>query len=891
MPITSASVEANGWVLRVVLTGAPGSFASYALDPDETPRLVLATAHPGFVKSGGIAVPGVIARALVATKPLRLPVNPAAPTLAIIDETDLGGGAIQVRIALSEHVYATDTGLALTALAGWRTGEAAAGIAVTNGSTTVAPIPIMRWVLAPYDVTTGAFRLSLLVVSHHPQGFEPVAGVRFTATNGATVKTAWATEMATDPSLGDNLRSYTAIIDPGLAPALTAGLLRCDAEVYPWLGAMRTTDPAGTRSMTGLATAGFGHSAETPSVIGYDPASTRYGGQWIFVDPAGTTTASAAMVAPSLAAAKAVPAAQRPANINTAIQAGYLANRALPAANGQAATSRAIDGMAVVLAAGTHVGFGATAVTTGLTTAEIPPRIMGDPDDPDPRGNCILQSGADASSRITRVRFQGLKLEVGGTSLTATTTIYVFVHDAEVTGKPGSEASATAAFPAAAPAGNWNVASTRSKWWKTGVTIGSTGNGRCGLFRANEHSRPTAGLAFVRNRFVGGSEDPFVGAAVLNGFVSWPGATALGQAEDVIAAYNDFRAVRGRVWSAAIVPAATASTPNPSMRRNVFLGNVCERIGNDPQPFYSIGEAASLTISYNIIEGNSFVGERANTNYSDPTPVTLADTNTQANQAFVNRVANNYFDWFPSKHDAFDSPAALAVRSTAGVVNPTGYRPQMVAAWSHIYGVGHEANVDAGRTGGNSFLIEHYGRRSTRLLAGQPGFADDRSVLGTGTGLGDYRPAAASLLDGRVVRGNSDRDLAGGVRGPMSAAGAFIAVGAELAPAAARSSSLAGGTSVGLALGFAPAAARHGHAAIPAGLTMASLLVPAGAAMVFASASAPIGTNAAIWLLPDTSALGFGDLAAVQLIPAGTGSIGRTLAVRADVRTLLVIST
>jgi hypothetical protein len=246
-------IEANGWVLRLDVTGGLGDFASYILDPDGTPRLTLASSHPGFIKSGGQAVAGTIARSLVGTKPLRRPIPAAGPITPVIDETDLGGGVIRVRIALSEHVYATDTGVTLAVLAGWRAGESAAtGIRVTNASTIVTPIPIMRWVLLPYGVTTGAFTVALFVASHHPVGFEPVAGVKFTATDGTTIKTVWTTQLSTDASYGDGLRCYTATIDPATATALTAGLLRIDAEVHPWLGGVRTTDPAGTRSMATL---------------------------------------------------------------------------------------------------------------------------------------------------------------------------------------------------------------------------------------------------------------------------------------------------------------------------------------------------------------------------------------------------------------------------------------------------------------------------------------------------------------------------------------------------------------------------------------------------------------------------------------------------------------
>jgi hypothetical protein len=350
----------------------------------------------------------------------------------------------------------------LAVLAGWRAGEAAAsGIAVTNGSTRAAPLPVMRWVLAPYEVTAGAFRISLFVASHHPVGFEPVAGVKFTATDGTTVKTVWTTALDTDNSYGDALRCYTAIIDPATATALNAGLLRIDAEVYPWLGAMRTTDPAGTRPMATLRTDGVSSNPAAPWVIGYDPAGNRYSQQFVLVDPVnGTGTASAAMVASTLAAARAVAPASRARDINTACQAGYLANRTLPAANGQASQTRSIDGMTIVLAAGIHAGLGTTSVTTGLATAEIPVRIMGDPADANPRGSCIVQTGANPTSRATRFRWQNLTVEQGTNQLSS--AVFQFIDNATFRGKAGQESNTAAPFVSGALGAAWAPATCAS---------------------------------------------------------------------------------------------------------------------------------------------------------------------------------------------------------------------------------------------------------------------------------------------------------------------------------------------------------------------------------------------------------------------------------------------
>ena len=878
MSITAASVEANGWVLRLTVTASLGSFANYNLDPNTTPRVTLASSHAGFVKSAGTAIAGSLARSLVATKPLRKPVNWNGSSLDafVVDEIDNGGGSITVRLALSEHVYASDTALSLTVLAGWRSGEgAASSIAVTNNSTTVAPIPILRWARPSYDVAAGAFRLSLIVASHHPVGFDPVAGVKFTATDGTTVKTVWATALATDNDFGDNLRCYTVTIDPANATALTAGLLRCDAEVYPYLGAMRSTDAAGTRAMANLGTTGLVAVAAVPFVVGYDPAGTRYNGLHIYVDPVnGTTTAAAAMVQPSLSAAKALALASRPRDVNTALQAMWLTNRTLAAANGQAAQTRAFDGLFVVLAPGTHIPTSA-AVSVGPTATEIPVRVIGDPDDGNPRGNCIWQTPAAAPGalRILRVRFANLTLQVGGQYVLGGPTANNWLDNVTILGKPGFETSGTALVQGPL----WAV--TRARMTRVGIRLGAQ------LLRNTESSRDAIAAVILKHRFIGVIEDTTGGDG---GSINGTGTYAIDAAnpavaEDLVIAYCDLRNLKRRSHSYSNATAAAAGTPNPSVRRQVFLGNICEKIDAlTSEPFFSVGENSSATMSYNIIEANSFVGERSNSFYSDPVPVTIADTNTQLNQAFVNRIANNFHSWMPSKHDAFLDTSTANVRGTGN-----GYRPQMVEAWSYLYGVGHEGNCEGGL--GNSFAMEFYGLRSIRAVYSPGWFASDRSVSGSNAGGGDYQPVAGSPLAGLAQRGSSDRDIANVARSAGGAAGAFQGSGSVgLAPAPARSTSLVSVAGITLSLALAPAMARHTDVAVSSVVHWFGMVVPQHARSVFSGIDPMVSMVTGGGLVPASARLAFGDLPVVLLVPSGIPGTIRTLQVGADGRTIVV---
>jgi hypothetical protein len=194
----------------------------------------------------------------------------------------------------------------------------------------------------------------------------------------------------------------------------------------------------------------------------------------------------------------------------------------------------------------------------------------------------------------------------------------------------------------------------------------------------------------------------------------------------------------------------------------VLLGNVFELINpTGSQPFFSIGEGSSVTASYNIIDNNTFVGERVNIWYNDPNSC----SSSVNSELFCNRMANNCFDRNATKHDDFLDPVC-------------GYRPHLTGGWAAQCGVMHEGNWDGGRAAGNINTFRYYfrGLRSLQTsVVTDPGVVDDRSVFGTNMGDGDYRPVAGSPLLGRMLNGNTDRDLNGNARGANSPAGAYEA--------------------------------------------------------------------------------------------------------------------
>ncbi len=896
MAIISAEVEASGFVLRLIVSGLAGDFGDYALSPDDAPRVVLASSHAGFIKSGGVVAAGALARSTVAMVPLRLPVDVGDPLIDVIDEVASGGNR-QIRLVLADHIYASDTALSLAVLAGWRTGEAAAsGISVTNSSTLVAPIPAMRWVVQPFQLDAApVYRLSVIVASTHPVGFEPVAGVKFTLTDGTTVKTVWKTALESDNSAGDNLRCYTCTIDASAATALTAGMLRADAEVYPWLGAMRTTDAAGTRSMSGLAARYRDAAAESPLVLAYDPSGTRYSQQWVVLDPVnGTATPSSAMVATSLAGAKAVPAASKAIDIRTAVQAGWLQNRTRSAANGGTSGSRAVDGMRIVIpSGGVAVSGTGTTVSPGLTNAEVPVYIIGDPDDADSRANCIWRSGtaAAAGNRVVNIFAQNLTMEIGQVTLASSSTGSVFMKNVTVRGKAGFVTASTNITTVTVAAGTYNYSAQNVRWWRTGLIM-NTGAMKFGFMRNVEHSRQGFGFVCVKNRWIGSAEDANGGGTgIAYGMFDVPTLTA--GMEDIFFSYNDARATEGIFIQATFATnTAQTGTPNPSLRRLVILNNVAEQItsGFNGSPLFKLGENEDVTISYCIVEGNTFAGQRSNFFYNDPPVTTLADISTKTNQVYGCRVAGNGFAWNPNKQDRFNDDATQSIRLANGITPVNGYRPHLTAGWSDHMGAGREGNYDSlgNASASTSFNLYYAGLRSRQEPVsgvGSLGVVADRSNNGTGDGLGDYRPASGSLLLGRVRRGNSDRDFAGAARLADGAAGAFEAAAtgaALLAPVGAVHSSFAGSAVIGVVVGLMPAPAAVTPGSASPTLALRIDLAPRDAGSVLLTEAADLFFGD-LTIMVDSGRLTLMSGEAGLALPQGIVA-ARTLTIGAEVR-------
>lgn len=821
MGITAAVIDARGWAINVTFTHAPGTtFANYALDPDGTPKFTLTCSHGGYEVVAGVASAKTWTRTIYGTQVVRkTPETYTAfsPDAAVVQETNNGDGTITVKIALSESILSTasgdggDTSITLAVAAGWCAGESGqSGISVTNSSAVLMPRPGHRWADVPSRRVTGStIRASLVAFSYHPMQLRGLAAVKFTMRDTAgTIKTAWATSLTTSTTYGDTSRLYEVDLDVSTGTPFVAGLVRIDAELYPWLGSMRSTDN-GT-GMTSLATVATQSPSQRPDCVAYDPAGTRYrtGADYIHISSAGTATASSVTVGADAAAAKA---GTHAADLAVALHAAYLANRTI------SGLTRPIDGMVFVFAAGTHnvnptnksmLGIAGTSTETWIT-------LSGDLTDSNPSVNCILEAaGNTLRPRNThRIRFSNMTAAFGGS---AGTSVF-WSNDAVLTwwdagsvrrGSVGRESS-TAAFASGFPAisGAWSSWATGAKAWKYGRGWMAYGYERVGLVRGCQTSRKIGAGMSLSNTWIqhldtsisAGGGDSVLHEAPYGTTVF----TELGASQDYIQYGNDMRSTDGKAYEGAWVNAATGGTPVrasndvafPYISYQFHINNLLERISNTGVNMWGgVGENQNHESYCCLFEGNTLVGQRNSFMFCKPLCGGTVATDTQrTNWSDLTAFRNNLYDKTGQEADRETVDTSLITNNNFNGVGAFGYSPYRVECYAITYGTDCEGNVNFGRlkSGDANNYAVYLGRGSSQTSGvgnanaykNDAKYVNDLSLHGpvtngaaAGTGQGDYHPATGSLALARATRANSDRTIDNAVRTAPFASGAFEGV-------------------------------------------------------------------------------------------------------------------
>lgn len=771
MAILSVAVEANGWVLAVTgdwgaTSGAfeyagadrvngrfmDGAVDQFPLNPDGTPKVTLTVERRGFTRSGGEAVPSVSDRqTLVATKALRKPY----PDQTELDEILNGDGSRTVRLALSNRLYDGDEVTQISFAGGWKTGEGAALLVdCANHSSYPQPVAISRWAQPSYMLVkdTTKLQVDLIVASHHPRHFgalanQAVAAVKLTATDGTnTVGPFWFAAPQKSDQFDDALLCWGGEIDlEGLSP----GPITIHHTSYPWVGAARSTGTAHSLDSDNLLKLAW----ETPLVVCYDPDGDLYPHRHVYVDAAtGTTIAASVTVGTTLAAAKSGTAAK---DISTACQALFGANYTLPARNGWAAdTARAADWCVLTLAAGVHDS-GSTAVTFGLSCNEGRVIVQGDPDDEDPRANCILKTQTTRpATRIARWLFRNMTLEAGESALLAVAMVHL--DDVEVRGRPGYEAANTPLFQNTTPAATAALSMTRVLWWKYGLGV-DLSNQACGLQRNCGVSRTSQGTVFIN---CWKPDDPLYPARSAYGYSFY----TKGGTSDLML-WN----CRADKWQGRFISLAqsqfsgTGTNGDPYVHKRIALINsLVERTdGAFATRIWSLGDSSKEQLQDSILEGGTWVGNSGNLFYNNDTGGVVDDL-----QHVGNVFRNMVWTRTAIKQDIFAEDGGR-----------TG-------SWQHLYGVGYAGFCHANRIP-QSFNFQYawpglgaavdtdYANTATHDFLKFVDEKCDNQDVAAGAGGGDYHPGVGSPLLGRGAPANTDEDIEGVRRGTSLPSGVF----------------------------------------------------------------------------------------------------------------------
>lgn len=266
----------NAWVLdmRMFATGTP----SFALGVDTTfpsappynspagAKVVLSLTSVGFDTSGNATT---ISRTVYGTQYVRQPYPSQASADAIAAASadacsgdTVPAGYADVRVALSDFVYAMDTSLSLNVSAGAVTlgsqaNNAVTGLSVTNNASTsinacsnvtgypancsaaVYPWPIARWATVPYQQEFGSsFNLEVVGFDRHYKQYLPLSAVIFTVTDqhSHTVTATVNAPTISNSTPGDQgaVQAYVANISQS---TFTAGdQLTANFKACPWVG-------------------------------------------------------------------------------------------------------------------------------------------------------------------------------------------------------------------------------------------------------------------------------------------------------------------------------------------------------------------------------------------------------------------------------------------------------------------------------------------------------------------------------------------------------------------------------------------------------------------------------------------------------------------------------
>ena len=730
--VTAVTLRAEGDSIDVTVRGfTPG--ASYALDPDGTPKVVLQLTSPGFDDAGAATT---LTRTIIATMPARLP----WPDNADTDETITDGG-MRVRLFLSEPIHVGDSAIAVSFATGWISqgavsAPASNGIAVANGSTLPYPRTSGRWAIRPRQLVTGTFAVEAVAFQYYGRMQRPVRAVRFTVSDGVTTRTVLAKAMA--KSAIDDLPVFAATF--AATDFIDTADLACNFKAFPWVGdaaaCLDSADNADEFATHDLATlrlvcdrsGGFATEVWVDNDLGNDGTGAVENAAAPFA------TCEAALIA-----ALAYNVANKSRDDLHGVIVNLVGNGAgtpytlddVDSAGGGLDKAGEEDDLGlrapIVLRPAPGSLTADTVIEAGTTWA------LWDVAGVELRDLTITLATAPADRLIrlqvaTKRHVQMVRCIVTGTGTPATNTDPI-----QMSGAFGV-ADQAKFFEGCAHAGTL-----------LGIRTHASAYGTVRLARGCTADRAIWADAIL------GCTVPDPGASVGNAALQLGSITETtsGARSNLILYHSRATARSG----AAVRFAARHDLATPRYDRIAIVQTLIEMAGDHPGAIWQMSAGEDRDVWDCIFALSTAAGDRIN-HHNDTNP-----NNLWRNNLHLGLAAN----WFATKHDDF----------TGGP--PDGSR---TGGWAVLYGVGFTGCYS--ERAGASFPPEYFGRGS-EWGGGPAGFVDDQGqhygAGGVGPGGGDYHPAAGSGLLDRIPagRGYLPWDLEGVARkgDGTGAAGAY----------------------------------------------------------------------------------------------------------------------
>lgn len=340
----------NGWWAEATLKNVTAG-GTYSLTPDSTAKVSFPVTSPGYDASGNLTT---IDRTVFATVAIRQ----SYPNQALLQEVQ-SGSDVATNLALSEYVYSGDTVGTGTVLTGAYTGLLAGSATLTNNSTQTYPKVIADWALPPKREWSGDLTLEVVAKHKFGRNGRPVAAVKITGTNGTDTVTKTCTYGLS--AYGDNLETYAATFNTSEFPA--GGDVTFNFVAYPWVGdatAVLDSSTGTFPSVTALCGQVYRVGAIANKVYAYVTTTGNDGTGAVSTSMATAKTTAFATIA---AAAAAIFAARTNAS-----------------------------GCVLYIGAGSFNWPSANITGTTRTAPDAWMSIEGDPDDADPKNNCIINT-------------------------------------------------------------------------------------------------------------------------------------------------------------------------------------------------------------------------------------------------------------------------------------------------------------------------------------------------------------------------------------------------------------------------------------------------------------------------------------------------------------------